>query len=360
MSTPRLSAALLTSVLAGSALFAGDAQAQNNAETAEARYRVIFDATWSSQTHPNAYPFNAHFSPLIGATHNDSVSLWDAGAIATPGIEQMAETGATSLLTGEVNALVSAGSAGQVIAGSGIGISPGLAVANLVVDQDHPLVSLVSMIAPSPDWFVGVHDLNLLQDGQWVDVLEVPLLAYDSGTDSGSQFTSGNADTQPAEPISLLTGGPFTGATPLGTFRFERLAGAVVFGPNPADSLIHEDGLPILGQNVDVRFADPTGSFPDGSLVLAGLSGLGQPNLFDGIALPGFGLQPGTDGALLVQTPFDYLSAPNLTAAGSSLTLNVPDSPVIAGATFYVQGVMIDPVTLRAGLTQGLQLSLSN
>ncbi|MHC4375791.1 MAG: spondin domain-containing protein [Planctomycetota bacterium] len=354
MLRPRLHAAVCALALAGTAA------AQNTPESAEARYRVTFDATWSSLTHPNAYPASAHFSPLIGATHDDSISLWGPGALATPGIEQMAETGATSLLTGEVNALIGTGAAGQIIAGSGIGISPGLAIANLVVDQDHPLVSLVSMIAPSPDWFVGVHDLSLLENGQWIDVLEVPLLAYDSGTDSGLQFTSANADTQPAEPISLVTGGPFTGATPLGTFRFERLAGAVVFGPNPPNSLVHEDGLPFLGQGVDVRFDDPTGSFPDGSLVLAGLSGLAQPNLFGGVPLPGFGLQPGTDGALLVQTPFDYLSAPNLTAAGSSLTLNVPNTPVIAGATFYVQGVLIDPVTLRAGLTQGLQLTLSN
>ena len=45
------------------------------------------------------------------------------------------------------------------------------------IGRDHPLVTLVAMIAPSPDWFVGVHDLGLIESGDWVDEMTVDLLA---------------------------------------------------------------------------------------------------------------------------------------------------------------------------------------
>ena len=32
-------------------------------------YTVRFEATWSDSTHPNAYPSNAHFSPLVALSH---------------------------------------------------------------------------------------------------------------------------------------------------------------------------------------------------------------------------------------------------------------------------------------------------
>ena len=64
-------------------------------------YEVSFQATWSGTTHPGAFPAGANFSPLIGATHNDQASFWEVGGLATEGIERMAESGTTSILTPE-------------------------------------------------------------------------------------------------------------------------------------------------------------------------------------------------------------------------------------------------------------------
>jgi hypothetical protein len=189
-------------------------------ETAE--YNVTFDATWSAATHPLNFPAAAHFSGLIGGLHDASVGFWAPGALASNGIELMAELGAKSGLTNQVNAAISAGSASALLSGSGIFPSPGTAGLNFSVGVDHPLVTLVSMIAPSPDWFVGVRGLSLLQGGDWVDELVVDLWPYDAGTDDGTTFLSGDADSQPALPISLLSGFPFGGTGPLGTFTFTR------------------------------------------------------------------------------------------------------------------------------------------
>ena len=185
-------------------------------------YSITFHATWSATTHPTDFPPGAHFSPLIGAVHNDSVSFWASGEIASPGIEQMAETGGTGNLTREIRAHIP-GNALSVINGRGIGSPASTTIEGVYVSLDHPLITLVTMIAPSPDWFVGVAG-QLLQDefGQWVDEMEVVLYPYDSGTDDGASYRSANADSSPRQPIRNLKGvSPFSDQ-PIGTYTFTR------------------------------------------------------------------------------------------------------------------------------------------
>ena len=91
----------------------------------------------------------------------------------------------------------------------------------------HPYVTLVSMVAPSPDWFVGVSALSLMdEDGAWRERIEVDLRVYDAGTDNGTVYNAANADTDPAAPITALTESEagFTDGEPFaGTFVFELL-----------------------------------------------------------------------------------------------------------------------------------------
>lgn len=187
-------------------------------------YEVIFDASWSRQTHPVSFPPNPHFSGLIGGTHNSDVSFWELGGLATSGIEQMAETGSKFALQSEVNAAISAGTADVLLSGGGVGLSPGTRRLSFSIDSEYPLVSLVSMIAPSPDWFVGVSGLSLL-DEHWQPEIVVPLLPYDAGTDSGPNYTSGNSNTNPQEPIFVLEDGSFLDTPALGTFTFRLTTG---------------------------------------------------------------------------------------------------------------------------------------
>lgn len=193
--------------------------------SSNARYRVVFQTTWTAENHPTDFPSNPHFSGLIGGTHNSQISFWAIGEPASSGIESMAEGGNKSPLDSEINAAITARTAGNLLSGGGVG-SPGSVSLEFGVSQQHPLVTLVSMIAPSPDWFVGVRDLNLCPDGRWVDSLVVELQPYDAGTDSGITFVSGNSDTQPGEPITRITGFPFQNngtVAPLGTFTFTRI-----------------------------------------------------------------------------------------------------------------------------------------
>ena len=191
-----------------------------------ARFSVTFNAQWSRASHPTDFPGNPHFSGLIGATHNSDVSLWTPGGSATPGIRNMAETGGKSPLTSEIEAHRSMGTVSNILSGGGVGRSPGTVSIEFDISQNHPLVSLVSMIAPSPDWFVGIHGLNLLVNGDWPDELIMDLEAYDAGTDSGVTYTSRNLATTPQGSISRVTDAPLDdslGLPPIGQFIFTRI-----------------------------------------------------------------------------------------------------------------------------------------
>ena len=96
------------------------------------------------------------------------------------------------------------------------------------VSEACPAVSVVTMIAPSPDWFIGVSALDLLGEGGWVEELVVELLPYDAGTDSGVSYTSPDEPTDPPEVIRMLAEEPFVvdvSVPPLGTFTFTLLDG---------------------------------------------------------------------------------------------------------------------------------------
>lgn len=191
-----------------------------------ARYRVVFEASWSMASHPADFPSTAHFSPLVGGTHNMSASFWNDGVLASMGIKDMAERGRTSPLDREVGAAIAAGTAEHLLAGGALGTSPDATAFEFAIGQAHPLVTLVSMVAPSPDWFVGVSALSLFEDGQWVDQRRIDLVPWDAGTDSGSTFTSPDIVTSPPQPVFRIVTAPLSPGgrvTPLGTFTFTRL-----------------------------------------------------------------------------------------------------------------------------------------
>jgi hypothetical protein len=188
-----------------------------------ASYLVQFNATWSAATHPLEIPPVPHFSPLIGGTHDATVAFWAPGSLASAGIEMMAEVGASTPLDTEIQTAITAGQAGVIISGGGINPSPGSVSTSFSPSQTFPLVTLVTMIAPSPDWFVGVRGLALFENGDWVQQKVASLSGYDAGTDDGVTFLSADDDSVPAENISLITTPPLGGTPPLGSFTFTRL-----------------------------------------------------------------------------------------------------------------------------------------
>ena len=137
----------------------------------------------------------------------------------------MAETGGTGTLAAEIRTEIP-GAALAVINGSGIRSPGSTTIQAITLREDFPLVTLVTMIAPSPDWFVGVSGLSLRDDdGNWIGEREAVLFPYDAGTDSGPNYTSANDDTRPKEPIRSLKGAHPFSDEPIGNFTFARTDG---------------------------------------------------------------------------------------------------------------------------------------
>src|SRR5882672_9082443 len=79
--------------------------------TAPAEYRIVVKSTWTARTHPFEYPSGAHFSGLIGASHNARYELFELGSRPTPGLERLSEEGKHSPLDDEIRAAIKAGNA---------------------------------------------------------------------------------------------------------------------------------------------------------------------------------------------------------------------------------------------------------
>lgn len=177
---------------------------------AQARYRVTLENLWGADVYPQEFPDDAHLSLVGGATHNLAVSFWDAGEVASRGIEDMAEAGLIDkLLFDEVVPAITNGTADSMIevrnyTGPSIDGVPGVLSFEVDMNVEWPLVSMVTMLGPSPDWFVGVSGLSLLDDNGWAATLNVDLPLYDAGTKSDITPVMGGPDIVPAEPIGWV------------------------------------------------------------------------------------------------------------------------------------------------------------
>jgi len=170
-----------------------------------ARYKLTFNAVWSMQTHPNEFPASAHFSGLIGMTHNGNAMLFAKGETASDGIKNMAETGSKNPLEAEIQNFISNGTGFTLISGGGIGSSPGEVSLEFDIIISHSLVSVVSMLAPSPDWFIAVSNIDLFGNDGWVTSKTITVNIYDAGTDNGATFSSPDDPTIPRVPIFEIT-----------------------------------------------------------------------------------------------------------------------------------------------------------
>jgi hypothetical protein len=192
----------------------------------DARYRLTFNATWSAQTHPNEFPSSAHFSGLIGMTHNGNAMLFANGDVASDGIKNMAETGSKNPLEDEIQNFITNGTGNVLISGGGVSSSPGEVSLEFDIASSHTLVSVVSMVAPSPDWFIAVSNINLIDNDEWVTSKTFTVDIYDAGTDNGATFLSPDNPAVPRIPIFEITTPPLAVnnvVAPLGSVTFTKI-----------------------------------------------------------------------------------------------------------------------------------------
>ena len=189
-----------------------------------ANYTITVSTIWNATDH-TSIPNDPHWSPLAGATHKNANDIleFNVPAPLTNGIKNIAETGNTTNFQNEIAANSDADQYLQD------GFSPrqaegSIAEVNVTISELFPYVTLVSMVAPSPDWFIAVNSENLRSGNNavnngWKSTYTIDMFAYDSGTDDGTDYESSNSASNPRMPISMITGTPINGKR-MGTMTF--------------------------------------------------------------------------------------------------------------------------------------------
>ncbi|HEX5034274.1 MAG TPA: spondin domain-containing protein [bacterium] len=179
----------------------------------EVVYKVSLTSQWTAQNFPLEYPPAAivggpHFSGLIGASHGKGFQLYQEGKQPSPGLERLSEEGKHDPLNQEIQAAIAKGEAGFLFESGPLRDFSQNVETTLQVNDHNSMVSVVAMIAPSPDWFAGARDIPLKEQGQWVQSRQVTLYAYDSGGDEGQTYKAPDMDNQPKKPTHLAKDNP--------------------------------------------------------------------------------------------------------------------------------------------------------
>ncbi len=191
----------------------------------DVQYELDIEITWSSDTHPFDWPEGGgHMSGVTAITHNDRYVLFKDGYTATSGLRFVAERGRVRVLRSELEEAIDRGWVKNMIDGSGIDKVPDRIRVTFPISETHSKFSFLTMIAPSPDWFIGLSAVNLRDDAGWRKETRYLLWAWDAGTNSGTSYTSKNDPNQPAESIRLLATPHFldeAGLKKVGTATFK-------------------------------------------------------------------------------------------------------------------------------------------
>ncbi|CAB3222600.1 unnamed protein product [Arctia plantaginis] len=177
----------------------------------DARYQLTIEGMWSPNTHQFTYPVTqelARFSDIVGASHNKDFALYTYNSEAGDGLKMLAEQGNTTKMELEILDMVNDDiqiSLVRTLIKATAPPRPNMStVTNFRVTRRHHLVSLVMALLPSPDWFLGVSNMELCDatTNMWAENITFNLYPLDAGTDSGLTFESPNDETSPPQTIT--------------------------------------------------------------------------------------------------------------------------------------------------------------
>ncbi|XP_028391288.1 spondin-2-like isoform X1 [Dendronephthya gigantea] len=179
-----------------------------------ATYRLQFQGEWKNSS---SRPAGAQFTGFIGAVHNKCYQMWETGERASLGVKNVAEEGDYMELSKEIQKHIEKWKTAteqikpktNTIGPLGDALLPDTEnpQSGYTLDRSHTLVSVVVRVEPSPDWFVGISNINLCnKSGEWVrEPLRIQLVPYDAGTAVRSQHNhSLVVPSNPREKIATL------------------------------------------------------------------------------------------------------------------------------------------------------------
>merc|ERR1712013_168125 len=115
--------------------------------------------------------------------------MWSEDEMATEGVEMVAETGSPDMVLDEIAASSSTGDAvlGQATFNSDTQMQ---SFSSIDMTSTRHLLSTITMIAPSPDWFSGFYDFDAINPmtDTWFREFTIETYPFDAGTEEGDTY----------------------------------------------------------------------------------------------------------------------------------------------------------------------------
>lgn len=158
-----------------------------------AKYKVTFHNLLTPANFGKLIPDTGLvYSPLAGVSHSNRVSLFTIRGFANKPTEILAETGVNTRFVRFAKRLRATKRGVLSVVDAGAQTMPGKSTTVILqVDCQHPFVTVIGMIAPSPDWIVQINNRNLFdtENNRFIRRDSGTLIAYDTGVDDGREFT---------------------------------------------------------------------------------------------------------------------------------------------------------------------------
>lgn len=178
-------------------------------------YTVRLVGDWTKENFPDDYPDGlTTLSIPIALSHvkesSEGVDLnfINEGGTASAGLKEYAEVGNAFLLKREGQGYVSAGTALQITSGeTNLETGVGNLTFELSVSEKHHMVTLITGISPSPDWFGAItFSMRESEDGfTLAQQKSSNVYLYDAGTDNGGTLLAGNSPNDPQDVVKRLS-----------------------------------------------------------------------------------------------------------------------------------------------------------
>jgi len=166
------------------------------------RYYCTFRGKWSKERHPNDFPKFPSWSAPVMISHSNGYRMWTGTETATLGVESIAEEGFPTIMTNE---FANAGfeTLHMTVGERLYNTTDSQHLPPINVTYDHPFLSSMVKITPSPDWFVGFSDLRMISyvTETFYNRIVIQSYVWDSGTDGGLTYTALDRDLDPQVPV---------------------------------------------------------------------------------------------------------------------------------------------------------------
>lgn len=174
-------------------------------------FSVSIKGHWSEATHPNYFPADAKFGKILAVSHHNNGILFEKGNKAQNWLKSYIDTESTNEFTSYFNEFKNVDKVEAVVTADGF-TPEGDTQFEFTTKGNLDLFSFITRLSPSPDWFIGVNDIDLnrlAQGGSFTFVSKVwdaGVFSGNSATDKGSA-TSEDITVKNNSPLNIPNGG---------------------------------------------------------------------------------------------------------------------------------------------------------